>query len=257
MSKEKVIPIIDIPYNSINPRVIVTGDPYRAEKIATLCENVTVVSKAREYWTYNGTYKGVPVTIASNGCGAAGALLCFEGLILGGAKVMIRVGTGGFLADGYKAGDMLVITAAVREEKVMEQVVPLSYPAVSNIDVTLNLQKAAKARGVDVKTGMCVTAVSSIPSCCPRICACSRRPVFRATRMRCRLCWSSPDLRASRRAASSQWMARASSSSAMRILTITPTQSRRQRINSSSSPWMPLWQLRFEVSHYADNRMEF
>ena len=94
MSKEKVIPIIDIPYNSINPRVIVTGDPYRAEKIATLCENVTVVSKAREYWTYNGTYKGVPVTIASNGCGAAGALLCFEGLILGGAKVMIRVGTG-------------------------------------------------------------------------------------------------------------------------------------------------------------------
>lgn len=128
MSKEKVIPIIDIPYNSINPRVIVTGDPYRAEKIAALCENATVVSKTREYWTYNGTYKGVPVTIASNGCGAAGALLCFEGLILGGAKVMIRVGTGGFLADGYKAGDMLVITAAVREEKVMEQVVPLSYP---------------------------------------------------------------------------------------------------------------------------------
>ena len=167
MSKEKVIPIIDIPYNSINPRVIVTGDPYRAEKIATLCENVTVVSKTREYWTYNGTYKGVPVTIASNGCGAAGALLCFEGLILGGAKVMIRVGTGGFLADGYKAGDMLVITAAVREEKVMEQVVPLSYPAVSNIDVTLNLQKAAKVRGVDVKTGMCVTGGIFYPELLP------------------------------------------------------------------------------------------
>lgn len=167
MSKEKVIPIIDIPYNSINPRVIVTGDPYRAEKIAALCENVTVVSKTREYWTYNGTYKGVPVTIASNGCGAAGALLCFEGLILGGAKVMIRVGTGGFLADGYKAGDMLVITAAVREEKVMEQVVPLSYPAVSNIDVTLNLQKAAKARGVDVKTGMCVTGGIFYPELLP------------------------------------------------------------------------------------------
>ena len=110
---------------------------------------------------------GVPVTIASNGCGAAGALLCFEGLILGGAKVMIRVGTGGFLADGYKAGDMLVITAAVREEKVMEQVVPLSYPAVSNIDVTLNLQKAAKTRGVDVKTGMCVTGGIFYPELLP------------------------------------------------------------------------------------------
>lgn len=167
MSKEKVIPIIDIPYNSINPRVLVTGDPYRAEKIASLCEDVTIVSKTREYWTYNGTYKGVPVTIASNGCGAAGALLCFEGLILGGAKVMIRVGTGGFLADGYKAGDMLVITAAVREEKVMEQVVPLSYPAVSDIDVTHNLQKAAKERGIEVKTGMCVTGGIFYPELLP------------------------------------------------------------------------------------------
>ena len=257
MSKEKVIPIIDIPYNSINPRVIVTGDPYRAEKIAALCENVTVVSKTREYWTYNGTYKGVPVTIASNGCGAAGALLCFEGLILGGAKVMIRVGTGGFLADGYKAGDMLVITAAVREEKVMEQVVPLSYPAVSNIDVTLNLQKAAKARGVDIKTGMCVTGGIFYPELLPTNLRLFQKAGVPGYENEMSSLLVSPDLRASRRAASSQWMARASSSSAMRILTITPTQSRRQRINSSSSPWMPLWQPRFEVSHYADNRMEF
>mgnify|MGYP000377996231 FL=1 len=49
----------------------------------------------------------------------------------------------------------------------MEQVVPLSYPAVSNIDVTLNLQKAAKARGVDVKTGMCVTGGIFYPELLP------------------------------------------------------------------------------------------
>ena len=137
MSKEKLIPIIDIPYNSIAPRVIVTGDPYRAEKISELLEDVTVLGKTREYWFFNGTYKGVPVTIASNGCGAAGALLCFEGLILAGAKVMLRVGTGGYLQDYVKQGDLIVATAACREEAVMEQVIPLSYPAVADTESDL------------------------------------------------------------------------------------------------------------------------
>lgn len=167
MEKEKVIPIIDIPYDSVNPRVIVTGDPFRAEKITELCTDVKVLSKTREYWIYNANYKGVPVTIASNGVGAAGALLCFEGLILAGAKVMLRVGTGGFLAEGFAAGDLLVITAAVREEKVMEQVIPLSYPAVSDMEVTYNLMEAAKNHGIEPKKGMCVTGGIFYPEFLP------------------------------------------------------------------------------------------
>lgn len=167
MEKEKIIPIIDIPYNSVNPRVIVTGDPFRAEKMTELCTDVQILSKSREYWIYNAKYKGVPVTIASNGVGAAGALLCFEGLILGGAKVMLRVGTGGYLADGFKAGDLLVITAAVREEKVMEQVIPLSYPAVADMEITYNLMEAARNNGIEPKKGMCVTGGIFYPEYLP------------------------------------------------------------------------------------------
>lgn len=55
---EKIVPIIDIPYNKIARRVIACGDPARAEKISKRLENVEVVAKSREYWTFNGTYKG-------------------------------------------------------------------------------------------------------------------------------------------------------------------------------------------------------
>ena len=167
MSKEKLIPIIDIPYNSIAPRVIVTGDPYRAEKISELLEDVTVLGKTREYWFFNGTYKGVPVTIASNGCGAAGAPLCFEGLILAGAKVMLRVGTGGYLQDYVKQGDLIVATAACREEAVMEQVIPLSYPAVADMEVTQNLICAAKESGADYHVGLIATGGIFYPEYLP------------------------------------------------------------------------------------------
>ena len=86
---EKIVPIIDIPYNKIAERVIACGDPARAEKISKRLENVEVVAKSREYWTFNGTYKGVPVTVSSHGVGGNGASVSFEGLILGGAKVII------------------------------------------------------------------------------------------------------------------------------------------------------------------------
>ena len=94
---EKIVPIIDIPYGKIADRVIVCGDPKRAERIAEKLEDAEVVAKSREYWTYNGTYKGVPVSVASHGVGGNGASVCFEGLILGGAKTIIRVGTCGTL----------------------------------------------------------------------------------------------------------------------------------------------------------------
>lgn len=142
---EKIIPIIDIPYNTIAPRVLVCGDPNRAEKIASRLEDVQVVGKAREFWTFNGRYKGVPVTVSSHGVGAAGAHVSFEGLILGGAKVMIRVGTCGTLQPGMPQGALIIATAACREDGVTDQLIPPSYPAVASYDVVqVMLEEAEK-----------------------------------------------------------------------------------------------------------------
>ena len=142
-NKDKIIPIIDIPYNSIAPRVIVCGDPARAEKISSRLDDVSVVAKSREYWTFNGTYKGVPVTVSSHGVGAAGAHVSFEGLVLGGAKVIIRVGTCGTLQPDMPQGALIIATAACREEGVTQQLIPQSYPAVASYDVVQTMLEAA------------------------------------------------------------------------------------------------------------------
>ena len=156
--KEKIVPIIDIPYNKIAERVVVCGDPNRAEKIAGRLENVEVVAKSREYWTYNGTYKGVPVTVSSHGVGGNGASVSFEGLILGGAKVIIRVGTCGTLQTDMPAASLIIATAACREDGITPQFVPISYPAVAAMDVVFAMQKAAEEIHPGTYSGIITTS---------------------------------------------------------------------------------------------------
>lgn len=141
----EVIPIIDLPYDTIAPRVLVCGDPYRAEAIAKRLDDAEEISRTREYWTFNGTYKGVPVTVSSHGVGAAGAHVSFEGLIIGGARVMIRVGTCGSYQKEIPQGGLIIATAACREDGVTQQLIPLSYPAVASYDVVqIMLEEAAR-----------------------------------------------------------------------------------------------------------------
>lgn len=164
---QKVVPVIDIPYDSVNPHTIVVGDPDRVMKVLELCENPREVGKSREFWTYNATYKGMPVTIASNGVGAGGAIMCFEGLIMAGAKVMIRVGTGGYLQDYVKTNDFIISTACCREEGVTQQMVPMSYPAVASLDVTNNLVKYARSYNASFHVGITCTGAIWYPDLVP------------------------------------------------------------------------------------------
>jgi len=155
--KQKLIPIIDIPYDAIAPRVLVCGDPKRAERIAGMLDDMEVVAKSREYWTYNGKYKGVPVTVCSHGVGGGGASVAFEGLIMGGAKVIIRVGTCGTFQTEMPQGALLIATAACREDGVSQQLIPMSYPAVASWDVVQLLNEEAAKTDAYFRTGIMCT----------------------------------------------------------------------------------------------------
>lgn len=154
---EKIVPIIDIPYDAIAPRVIVCGDQNRAQRIAERLDDAKVVAKSREYWTFNGTYKGVPVTVSSHGVGGNGASVSFEGLILGGAKAIIRVGTCGVLQDGMDQGDLIIGTAACREDGITQQMIPMSYPAIADIDVVNIMREEAAKTDAKVYCGLITT----------------------------------------------------------------------------------------------------
>lgn len=164
MSKDAVLPCIAVRPGEINPRVITCGDPARAEKIAGMLSDVKCMAKNREYWTYNGLYNGVPVTVTSHGVGAGGASIGFESLVRAGAKVIIRVGTCGGMQDGIDAGSIVIATAACREEGVTEKMIPLSYPAIADGEVVAALSQSAKDLGVEVHKGIILTQALFYPS---------------------------------------------------------------------------------------------
>ncbi|MEE9473101.1 MAG: hypothetical protein V3V82_03885 [Acidimicrobiia bacterium] len=66
--------------DQIADRVLVVGDPKRAESAAGLLEEVQKVGSNREYVTFTGKREGRRITVSSHGIGSAGAGICFEEL---------------------------------------------------------------------------------------------------------------------------------------------------------------------------------
>jgi uridine phosphorylase len=129
------------------PYVIVPGDPGRVPKIAAYLEGAHEVANNREFRSWRGTYKGVPVSVTSTGIGGPSAAICFEELAKVGAEVLIRVGTSGSIQDHVHVGDLVLASAAVRDEGTSRQYVPLAFPAVADFEVLSALKAAAVSQG--------------------------------------------------------------------------------------------------------------
>lgn len=160
---QNVLPCIRIRPGEIPARVITCGDPARAERIGGLLENGKCLARNREFWTFTGTWKGTDVAVVSHGVGAGGATIAFESLWRAGARVIIRTGTCGGMQEGIDAGSIVIATAACREEGVTEKIVPLSYPAVADVEVVGALRESASGMGVEVSTGICLTQALFFP----------------------------------------------------------------------------------------------
>ena len=143
----------------IAPNVLVPGDPARAARIANeWLDNARVVMVQREFHSYTGSWKGVPVSVISTGVGSPGAAMVMQDLGKLGCEVIIRVGTAGSCAEAVKPGDNVVGTAAVRDEGLTANFVPKKYPAAANLDVTNALFDAAGTEGTDVHAGVVHTS---------------------------------------------------------------------------------------------------
>lgn len=161
----ELLPILKIAPDSLPPDVLVCGDPFRAELIAGMLDEAVQVAWNREYRIFTGKRKGVPLAVCSHGVGAPGAALCFEMLIKAGAKRLIRVGTAGSLNLGIGDGALVIATAAVRAEGTTEQLVPISYPAVADLDITLALKEAAAEQAeVSTYSGIVLTLSAFFPA---------------------------------------------------------------------------------------------
>ena len=124
--------------------VILPGDPGRCERIAAEFADSNKVGSNREYTIYTGTLFGEKVSVCSTGIGGPSAAIAMEELTAIGADTFIRIGTCGGIDLKVQADDLVIATAAVRQEGTSLHYAPIEFPAVANYDVINALVESAK-----------------------------------------------------------------------------------------------------------------
>ncbi|MCD5408555.1 nucleoside phosphorylase [Candidatus Bipolaricaulota bacterium] len=156
LATEKLPSILVAP-GELPPYLLLPGDPARAARIAERLDSPQEIAVNREFHSYKGLFKGVPVGVLSTGIGAPSAAIACEEAIRAGARVLIRVGTAGALQEEIRDGDLVVALGAARGEGTTPRLFPLELPAVADPDVALALWRAAVAKGARVHRGTVVT----------------------------------------------------------------------------------------------------
>jgi len=145
---------IDLLPGDVAETVFLPGDVHRAKFIADLFDDAKLVAHKRQYVTYTGTYKGVPVSVTSTGIGCPALAIAVEELVHVGAKNFLRIGTCGALQKYVKLGDIIIATAAVRGDGTSREYFPLEYPAVADLFMLEAMVKAAEQRAVKPHVGI-------------------------------------------------------------------------------------------------------
>ncbi len=143
----------------ISDKIIIVGDPARAEKIADFFERVRVSQKNREYVSFTGAYKGFELTALATGIGCDNTEIAVVELCqLTYPLTIIRCGSCGALQPGIEIGDLVISSGALRLENTSTFFVDHGYPAIASHEVTLALMKAAAVEGIPYHCGITATA---------------------------------------------------------------------------------------------------
>ncbi len=136
-------------------RVVVVGDPARAEFLANMLEDAKLVNSNRGFYVYTGEYKGTRVSVAVHGVGAASSAIVFEELKMLGAKVMVRLGTCGGLTEEVDVGHVVVVTGAGYNPggTIGQYFGAVNPPASPDPRLTVLLEEEARKTGLDVHAG--------------------------------------------------------------------------------------------------------
>ena len=140
--------------DEIGGYVILPGDPGRCEWIAGMFDDARFVSSNREFTVWTGTLDGARVSVCSTGIGGPSAAIALEELVECGAHTFIRVGTCGGMAPEVHGGDLVVATAAVRQEGTTREYMPLEYPAAASFDIVRALADEAERLQYPVHVGV-------------------------------------------------------------------------------------------------------
>jgi uridine phosphorylase len=146
--------VFNLPRYDIGRYVLLPGDPGRCEKIAAYFDNPCFLFRKREYVGYSGTILGKKITVISTGIGGPSTAIAVEELANLGADIFIRVGTSGGIQPYCHTGDVAIVTGAIRDEGTTSNYLPIEFPAIADVDVTLALKEGAQRIGIPYHLGI-------------------------------------------------------------------------------------------------------
>ncbi|TPV92903.1 MAG: nucleoside phosphorylase [Myxococcales bacterium FL481] len=150
---------IDLAPGDVAPSILLVGDPARAEKVAARFERIDLHRAHREYATFTGTFRDLPVTVIGTGMGAASTeIAVIELAQCVDHPVMIRCGSSGGLQPSLALGDLVVTQAAYRLEESSLAFVGAGYPAFAHHEVVLALVTGAERSDSPYQLGITATA---------------------------------------------------------------------------------------------------
>ena len=160
VSRRRPLEHIRCSEGDIGGYVLLPGDPDRVPLIAGRLDGAREVAHSREFRTFTGTLDGAPVSVTSTGVGGPSAAIAVDELAHLGAHTFIRVGTCGGLQPDVHLGDLVIATAAVRDEGTSHQYAAPAFPAVATHSVVSALARAARLRSYPHHLGVVHTTDS-------------------------------------------------------------------------------------------------
>ncbi len=136
--------------------VIFVGDPLQVNVLKDYLDNPKHISSNREFNTYTGTYKGVPITITSTGIGAPSVAIALEEMYECGMEVAIRMGTMMSMIEG-SLGDMIIPVGVLKRESTSNTYVEDGYPAVADISLVNIMNESSESFGKKHHNGISAT----------------------------------------------------------------------------------------------------
>ncbi|MEM2896198.1 MAG: nucleoside phosphorylase [Candidatus Bathyarchaeia archaeon] len=140
---------------SVTPYVLVyVLSDFSPDDVIKYVDSARLISDRKEYVTYTGCFKNVPLSIASTGSGGPSVATALEELSRAGARTFIRIGACGTPQKEIEVGDLIVSTSAVREDGCSGEYVYPTFPATSNHEVICALIDAIETLGFRYHLGV-------------------------------------------------------------------------------------------------------
>jgi uridine phosphorylase len=144
---------------------LLPGDPARVEKIAATrpIENGRFVASHREFCTWLGYIRELPIVITSTGIGGPSTAIAVEELAQLGVRIFLRVGTTGAIQPHIHIGDVVITTGAVRLDGASAHYAPIEYPAVADYELVWALVRAARTLTIPYHVGITCSSATFYP----------------------------------------------------------------------------------------------